>query len=112
MSQQYTVDDLVFKDGRRPFKDRLESDFDYSIQSRILKQVGRFEFGNFGHCKPLGQGIFETKCTFGGGVRIYFGLEGSTLVLLVLCGNKGTQDKDISQAKALWLDFREEKDHG
>lgn len=107
----YTIEDLRLANGKSPFRHRLEKGFDRAIQIRIVVQVSRFEKGNFGHRKPVGDGVLETKCDFGGGVRIYYGIEGDRLVLLLLCGNKSTQVKDILEAKRLWRERKEQGHH-
>jgi putative addiction module killer protein len=42
---------------------------------------------------------------FGAGYRIYFALEGRTILLLLLGGDKRTQDKDIKLAQQYWNDY-------
>ncbi len=43
---------------------------------------------------------------FGPGYRVYFGLVGSELVLLLVGGDKGSQSKDISLAQRHWKEFQ------
>jgi DNA-binding phage protein len=62
--------------------------------------------GNLGDLKPVGQGVFEWRITFGPGHRVYFGKDGDTLVILLCGGTKKRQSKDIEQAKAYWDDYR------
>ena len=42
---------------------------------------------------------------YGPGYRLYFGLDGDRLVVLLLCGDKRRQDEDIRDAKALWREY-------
>lgn len=70
----------------------------------------RFESGNLGDSKSVGEGVFETRFNFGPGYRVYYGRESQTLVLLLCGGDKSTQGKDIQQAKAFWRLYREKKD--
>ncbi|RKU27136.1 hypothetical protein C6497_11945 [Candidatus Poribacteria bacterium] len=44
-------------------------------------------------------GVFELRLHFGPGYRIYFGQIENTLVLLLCCGDKKSQQKDIELAK-------------
>ena len=44
---------------------------------------------------------------YGGGYRIYFGIEGKRLLLLLLGGNKSSQQKDIATAREYWQDYKE-----
>ena len=41
------------------------------------------------------------------GYRIYFGKEGSTIVILLTGGSKKSQTKDIAKAKQYWLNYKE-----
>ena len=64
--------------------------------------------GNFGKSKPIGEGASESKIDLGPGYRIYYGVDGANIILL-LGGDKSTQVADIKVAKALWADYRERK---
>ena len=75
---------------------------DMEAKNRIIRRVDRAEGGNFGdHC-ALGDGVSEMRIDYGPGYRIYFAREGHTIYLLLLGGDKRTQDKDIVKAKAIW----------
>ncbi|OOR87479.1 addiction module antitoxin RelB [Moraxella caviae] len=74
---------------------------DPTTKLRILARLARVENGNFGDYKALGGGLFELRTTFGGGVRIYYTLQGNTVVLLITGGNKASQSKDIDAAHKL-----------
>ena len=39
------------------------------------------------------------------GYRVHFGLEGAELVVLLLFGDKRTQDVDIAFARILWTEY-------
>jgi hypothetical protein len=43
------------------------------------------------------------------GYRVYFGIDGTELVVLLLCGDKRTQHDDIAFAKVLWTEYRARK---
>ena len=70
-------------------------------QVRLLVAVERMQAGNFGDSKPVGAGVFESRIHHGPGYRIYYFLRGESLVILLLCGAKSTQDADIRRAKLL-----------
>ena len=59
--------------------------------------------------KPVGEGVFEARVDFGPGYRIYFGLDGTALVILLGGGDKRGQAVDIRDAKACWADHRVRK---
>jgi len=46
----------------------------------------------------------------GPGYRLYFGLEGSKIVILLVGGDKGTQERNIKHAKEYWYDYQKRKD--
>ncbi len=65
----------------------------------------RFESGNLGDTKPLVDGVWEARLMFGAGHHVYFALDGRTVLLLLLGGDKRTQTKDIRQAQQYWDDY-------
>ena len=60
-----------------------------------------------GDWKHLGDGVSEIRLNAGPGLRIYFGRFGKTVVLLLLGGNKSSQDRDIRKAKRLWNEWKD-----
>lgn len=93
--------------GASPYDDWLDGLRDAKGRARIQVRVDRIEKGNFGDCKPVGEGVLELKMDFGPGYRVYFAEDGPTVVLLLIGGDKSTQPKDIKTAKAYWRDYRE-----
>ena len=59
--------------------------------------------------KPVGEGVHESRIDHGPGYRVYFANDGKELIVLLLCGDKGTQSEDIAEAKGFWADYRERK---
>lgn len=70
-------------------------------QARILLRLRSAAKGNFGDCKPVGEGISEMRIHAGPGYRIYFTRRGEVIYLLLLGGDKSTQVRDIKRAKEL-----------
>lgn len=64
-------------------------------------QLRSVEMGNFGDCKPVGEGVSEMRIHCGPGYRVYFVQRGLEVVILLAGGDKGTQDKDIKTALKL-----------
>jgi putative addiction module killer protein len=93
------------EDGKRPFKQWLDSLRDKVTIARINARLGRIELGNFGDAKPVGNGVMELRLVFGSGYRIYYGLDGDKLVVLLMGGDKSTQEKDIKTAHNYWSDY-------
>jgi putative addiction module killer protein len=86
-------------DEHESFTDWLDGLRDSLTQKRILT---RLEQGNFGDCKPVGDGVSELRMFFGAGYRVYLGESGCDLVVLLCGGDKSSQDEDIAQAKLYW----------
>src|SRR5512139_2258954 len=84
---------------------------DVTARARIQARVLRFETGNLGHHHAVGDGVWEARCDFGPGYRIYFGRAGSAIVLLLLGGDKSTQRADIRRAREYWADYLEAINH-
>ena len=51
--------------------------------------------------------VREARLMLGSGCRIYFGLEGKTLLLLLVGGTKASQARDIRRAQRFWHDYLE-----
>jgi putative addiction module killer protein len=56
--------------------------------------------GNFGRHRRLTKKVSELKIDYGPGYRVYFTKRGPVVVIL-LCGDKRTQDADIKKAVKL-----------
>jgi putative addiction module killer protein len=99
---------IVYGDesGKEPFTESLYDLCDVIGRKRILARVARLEQGNYGDCEPIGEGLSELRMFFGPGYRVYFGEHGGNIIVLLCGGDKGTQDKDIQQAKAYWKEYR------
>lgn len=57
----------------------------------ITDRMDRARDGNFGQCEPTGEGVSEMKIDYGPGYRVYFFVEGHTVVVLLCGGDKRTQ---------------------
>lgn len=80
---------------------------DKQAARRIQARIDRAEEGNFGDCKPVGEGVSEMRIHFGPGYRVYFAQRGLEIVILLADGDKGTQDKDIKIALRLAQQIKE-----
>ncbi len=75
---------------------------DASARARINLRVDRVAMtGNLGDCKSVGDGVSEMRIDYGPGYRLYFAWREDKLILLLVGGNKSTQQKDIARAKRL-----------
>jgi putative addiction module killer protein len=80
---------------------------DAKTKARVLDRLKSAEFGNFGECSPVGEGISEMRLHFGAGYRIYFWQAGSQVYWLLAGGDKSSQKRDITRAKALRREIEE-----
>lgn len=72
-------------------------------KSKILFRIQKLEIEeHFGDCKPVGDGISELKINYAKGYRIYFKETDGKIIILLIGGDKSTQQKDIQKAKAIW----------
>ena len=93
--------------GRSPFKawfDRLAPE----TAARVDRRIRRMESGNFGDAKPLRDGVSELRMDFGPGYRIYYGRDGTKLVVLLGGGDKRQQRSDIETAVDRWKRYKAE----
>lgn len=104
--QVHLLKALVLENGSCPVEDWLKSIKDTQAKQRVQSRLDRIERGNMGDCKPVGDGIFEFRMDFGPGYRLYYAATGTTLVVLLVGGDKSTQDKDILLAQKLWEEYK------
>jgi putative addiction module killer protein len=91
----------VFSKWKCKIKDRLALK---AIAVRLIRAAN----GNFGDVEPVGTGISEMRIFTGKGYRLYFAIQGNTLILLLNGGiksNKKQQQADIALAKQLLSDL-------
>ena len=93
--------------GKVPFSNWLNSLKDPVMRLRIRRRLDRLEIGNFGDCKPIGEGVSELRLAFGPGYRIYFAEQDDVIIILLCAGDKSSQKKDIKTAKQYWQELQE-----
>ena len=101
----YEIKYLICANGSAPVLDWLDS-LDNTIRKRIVQRILRIEEGNFGDTKKLSDDISELRFSFGKGYRVYYTQTNNTIVLLVNCGDKSAQAKDIEKAHKLLDEWR------
>jgi putative addiction module killer protein len=74
-------------------------------KARIDTTVRKLERGLKPDMRSVGGGVHEARIDYGPGYRLHFGNDGADLVILLLCGDKRTQDRDIGTARRYWADY-------
>ena len=95
-------------DGTSPFRswfDRLDA----PAAAKVTTALIRMGMGNTSNVESVGGGVYEKKIDFGPGYRIYFGMDGEKLVVLVGGGTKKRQARDVATAVGRWTDYRKRK---
>ena len=76
---------------------------DLRAKAKILFRIQKVESdGYFGDCESVGDGISEMKIKYAKGYRVYFKEKDGRIILLLIGGDKSTQQKDIEKAKEIW----------
>ncbi len=74
----------------------------------IARRIERMEHGNFGDVKSLGASLSELRIQTGPGYRVYFTKREEKITILLVCGDKSTQSKDIDKAKKILKEIEDE----
>jgi len=91
--------------GKKPFDEWVKNLRDPPTVRRIQARLAGVIAGNLGDMKPIGDGVSELRLDFGPGYRIYFGIDGDELIILLCGGNKSSQDRDTRKAKEYLVDY-------
>ena len=92
--------------GDDVFQAWLDHLADAAAVARIIARLDRVQNGNFGDCKPVGNGVWELRIDYGPGYRMYFRRRGNEIIILLCGGDKSKQAADIKTAKRLAEDWR------
>ncbi|MCL4137056.1 UNVERIFIED_CONTAM: hypothetical protein GTU68_019447, partial [Idotea baltica] len=76
---------------------------DLKAKAKILFRIQKQENDeHFGDCRSIGNGIREIRVHFAKGYRIYFREKDGKVIILLIGGDKSTQQKDLVKAKQIW----------
>lgn len=76
---------------------------DIQAKAKILFRIQKIERdGHFGDCKSVGDGISEMRINFAKGYRVYFKEKDGIIIVLLIGGDKSSQQNDIKKAKEIW----------
>ncbi len=94
---------MFFIEKTNEFDKWLRKLKDLKGKAKILFRIQKIEnYGHFGDCKPVGDGIRELRVNFAKGYRVYFKEKDGKIIVLLVGGDKSTQQKDIKKAKEIW----------
>ena len=71
---------------------------DANVIARIGVRLKRIQTGNLGDIKTVGSGVSEIRIDYGAGYRIYYTMRKREVVVLLVGGDKKTQQNDIRKA--------------
>ena len=75
---------------------------DLRAKTKILFRIQKIENDeHFGDSEPVGDGIRELKIDYAKGYRVYFKESDGKIIILLLGGDKSTQQRDIDKAKEI-----------
>lgn len=74
---------------------------------RINARLERVMDGNFGDVKSVGEGVSELRIDYGPGYRVYYMKSGPVVIVLLVGGDKSTQDSDIKRAIEIAKEWRQ-----
>lgn len=92
----------LYLGGRDLYAEWLESLKDRKARAIVRKRIWRVREGNLGDHRCVGGGVWELRIDFGPGFRVYYGEDASGDIVLILGGDKQSQDEDIRRARELW----------
>lgn len=80
---------------------------DLKAKAKILFRIQKIENdGHFGDFESVGDGVLELKINYAKGYRIYFKESGGRIIILLIGGDKSTQQKDIEKAKKILKEIK------
>ena len=76
---------------------------DLRAKAKILIRIQKLEQDeHFGECESVGDGIKELKINYAKGYRVYFKEKDGKIIVLLIGGDKSSQQSDIEKAKEIW----------
>ena len=108
----YAIAYYLTETGGKPFKEWLDGLKDIMARQKIRVRLDRARLGNLGRNRSVGEGVYELKIEYGPGYRVYYAIEKKTIVLLLMGGDKSSQDKDIALARKYWEDYKRRRKDG
>jgi putative addiction module killer protein len=93
---------MYFIEKTSEFDKWLKKLKDLRAKAKILMRVQKLEQDeHFGECEPVGDGIKELKINYAKGYRVYFKEKDEKIIVLLIGGDKSSQQSDIEKAKEI-----------
>ncbi len=80
------------------FKKWLNGLKDRTTRLRLSRRLERAAYGNLGDVKTVGDGVYEMREFFGPGWRMYYVINGDSIIVMLHGSSKRTQQADIARA--------------
>lgn len=71
---------------------------DMRARIAIARRIERAQSGNLGDAKSVGESVYEMRIDMGPGYRLYYTMRGDEIIILLVGGDKSTQQRDIEKA--------------
>ena len=98
---------LVLQEGKCPFEVWYKSLRDANARARIRARLTRIQGGNLGDYRTVGEGVCELRLDYRPGYRLYFAQVGQTVIVLLVGGDKSSQEDAIKLARELWEEYKD-----
>ena len=83
---------------------------DLRAKAKILVRIQKLEQEeHFVDCEVVGDGIRELKINYAQGYRVYFREKDGKIIILLIGGDKSTQQEDIKRSKEIWKSLKIKK---
>lgn len=74
---------------------------DATAAKRIASRIALLQAGHLGDVKSVGDKVSELRIDHGPGYRLYLTRQDSSVIVLLVGGDKGSQSRDIASAKEM-----------
>lgn len=99
--------------GTEPVYGYLKKMKDRIGQAKIRTKIAKAERGNFGQegngYRHITGDVWELKIHYGPGYRVYFAIDNDELIVLLIAGDKKSQNSDIELAKDYFADYKKQR---
>lgn len=99
---------MYFLEKTTEFDKWLRKLNDLKAKAKILFRLQKLEKDeHFGDCETVGEGIRELKINYAKGYRVYFKEMDGKIIILLIGGDKSSQQRDIEKAKEIWRKLKQ-----